>query len=211
MTAPPWHLTGEGFILLGRFAPSETHAPDALQDRFRGGFGALMLVDYQTSAVGPYQELLYIPGSFEVNGRNTPSITRIWVTSQASVDAGRANWAIPKGLCTSTWEDLGDRRRRIAFFRDGQPLARFTLRTGRLSLPTTTALLPRSLRTLVQRADRAWVYTTPSASARVGLATLESIETDPRVLPGVETWVPRAVLHAKRFEMTFPEALEKPA
>jgi acetoacetate decarboxylase len=52
----------------------------------------------QTSGVGPYQELLFIPGLFHIDGRYTFSISKIYVSTEASVRSGIENWAIPKEL-----------------------------------------------------------------------------------------------------------------
>src|SRR5262245_61022490 len=96
---PPWRLTGSGYILLYRWFPRDFVAvqgqvPPALAGSFKGGASAVMVVNYENSEVGPYRELLFIPGLFERGF----SITRTYVSSQASVDSGRANWGIPKQL-----------------------------------------------------------------------------------------------------------------
>ena len=67
MDAPaPWSLTGQGFILFFRFsrAALDAEAPvrDPMRGRWLGGVGALMIVDYATSDVGPYREILLVPG-----------------------------------------------------------------------------------------------------------------------------------------------------
>jgi hypothetical protein len=63
---------------------------------FKGGVGAVMLVHYEKADCGPYDELLYIPGFFEHNGKNYMRITKIYVSTKESVEWGRRNWAIQK-------------------------------------------------------------------------------------------------------------------
>ncbi|KAL0572109.1 hypothetical protein V5O48_009862 [Marasmius crinis-equi] len=59
--------------------------------------GALMLVRYASTPVGPYDELIYIPGRWAyASGRNGLRITRLYVSTDASVFNGRTNWNIPK-------------------------------------------------------------------------------------------------------------------
>ncbi len=61
LSPPPWHLTGYGTVLL-------YHVPEKLnrengfmapyqEKGYRGWIGAVMMVDYHSSGVGPYREL----------------------------------------------------------------------------------------------------------------------------------------------------------
>ena len=98
----PWTLTGDGLMLFYRF-PREFvlengFVPPELCQSFVGGFGSVMLVDYQTSNVGPYRELLFIPGQFQFGSKRYYAITKIYVSTQISVENGRINWAIPKEI-----------------------------------------------------------------------------------------------------------------
>lgn len=62
----------------------------------------------QTSGVGPYRELLFIPGAFHINGRYTFSIPKIYVSTETSVNSGIKNWGIPKEVADFTVEDQAD-------------------------------------------------------------------------------------------------------
>jgi Acetoacetate decarboxylase (ADC) len=98
----PWSLRGQGHIFLYRFSRAflarESTMPASVRSSFVGGVGALMLVTYTHSDCGPYRELLLIPGSFRLQGKVRPSITRIVVSTEVSVVNGRKNWGIPKFL-----------------------------------------------------------------------------------------------------------------
>lgn len=106
---PPWNLKGTGIILIYKFSKDwvEKHGmlPSFLKDNFKGGLGYLMLVNYTESPVGPYKELLLIPGKFAP--KNKQSISKIYVSSEASTINGRANWGIPKDTLPFTWDTLG--------------------------------------------------------------------------------------------------------
>jgi hypothetical protein len=97
---PPWTLSGRGLILVYRLPKpwllEHGHIPAHLEPQFVGGLSALMLVDYAQSNCGAYRELLFVPGQFRSPDGNFWSISRIYVSSQASVDNGIANWGIPK-------------------------------------------------------------------------------------------------------------------
>ncbi|KAK7031012.1 hypothetical protein VNI00_013802 [Paramarasmius palmivorus] len=59
--------------------------------------GLIMIVRYSASPAGSYDELIYIPGRWVYKGgQDGFRITRIVVSTDASVYNGRINWNIPK-------------------------------------------------------------------------------------------------------------------
>ncbi|KAH9818014.1 hypothetical protein DFH28DRAFT_1123950 [Melampsora americana] len=69
---------------------------------FRGGTGTVQIIRYHSSPVGPYDELMIVPGNFnvpdELGGGCMSQITRIYVSSLQSVLNGRTHWNVPKNL-----------------------------------------------------------------------------------------------------------------
>ncbi|KAF2006776.1 hypothetical protein P154DRAFT_422340 [Amniculicola lignicola CBS 123094] len=74
---------------------------------FKGGLGIIMVVRYTSTPVGPYDEIIVLPGNFSIP--KTPSaplklpkkalrITRIYVSQRTTCYNGRVNWNIPKHL-----------------------------------------------------------------------------------------------------------------
>jgi len=58
-------------------------------------------VRYKSGPAGPYDELLFVPGNLKnptTDKKAALSVTRIYVSSLASVVNGRRNWNIPKHL-----------------------------------------------------------------------------------------------------------------
>jgi hypothetical protein len=102
LSPPPWHLTGNGLVLLYRVPEKLNRERGFLfpyqVNGYKGWVGAVMMVDYKTSGVGPYRELLYIPGLFSLAGKLTFSISKIFVSTLESVRSGQENWGIPKDL-----------------------------------------------------------------------------------------------------------------
>jgi hypothetical protein len=123
----PWvNMKAEGysFFSITRTSdvlPSSTYDPlerktafadPEVSGHFAGGLGTLMIVRYLESPCGPYDELVLFPGDYKVPVRNDGSqslrITRIYVSTAASVFNGRRNWNIPKRLANFTFVSRTD-------------------------------------------------------------------------------------------------------
>lgn len=111
----PWTLKAESYLLLlklnslphGLYDPLESAWAEESLGAFTGGLGAIMIVRYTSTPVGPYDELMLIPGNFSVpqptNGppripRKALRIARIYVSQRTTAYNGRLNWNIPKHL-----------------------------------------------------------------------------------------------------------------
>ncbi|QRW20727.1 hypothetical protein RhiXN_05716 [Rhizoctonia solani] len=91
---PPWTLQAEAWWILptiplpwhakelprGALDTGEIDKFQELQATFQGGLGTIQLIRYHSSPVGPYDELLYVPGQMNYK------------------IGGRRNWNIPKHL-----------------------------------------------------------------------------------------------------------------
>ena len=145
----PWQLRGEGYLFLYRFAKDwlleHGAIPPQLATQFVGGLGALMLVNYEFGTADPYQELLFIPGKFRWGRLTRHCISEIVVSTEQSVESGRANWAIPKRLAQFEWKKSGPRRTKIGMSEQGQAQFTAELRHQPIPLPMHTALLPMPL------------------------------------------------------------------
>ena len=214
VTAAPWVLRGEGWLLPFRLDVDAlrvaTHLPS---DRARQldplpGVGSLLvLVDYHASPVGPYHELLVVPGTLPfTDGRRYPTIDRIVVSSWPSTVSGRANWGIPKDVATFSWERGvdGARSDEVEVAVEGRRAARFRLRRPRLHLPGPLSPLPDGARTVGQRWEGSDHLTTLQGTGRIGRGRLLDAWVDPALVPPVVDGRPGPVLHVSRFELGFP-------
>jgi len=146
----PWTLSGTGVMIF--FPAHKKNVLDSAfigaenRESFRGGMGAVMLVHYENADCGPYDELLYIPGFFEHNNKTYIRITKIFVSSQASVEWGRRNWAIPKELADFEWRQ-GKKEWHIDVRqpKTGNSIYSVSLSPRFFSFPITTSLLPWKL------------------------------------------------------------------
>lgn len=188
---PPWSLSGRGYLLLLAPRRNEGGLPRGLhRSRRSGGFGALMIVEYLSSTVGPYREILYIPHGATARCRSSArerahllrghSISRIYVTSEVSRRSGAANWGIPKELGRITWRCSSPKLESILLEdRSGLPLLRVEIarRCALLpacSLPFSSRLLPH---TLIQRTPRGVLRTRIAVEGRARLAGRARMES----------------------------------
>lgn len=200
----PWTLTGSATVLLYRFpsawAVDQGWVSGELREQFIGGVGGVVLANYTASGVGPYGEALFIPGLFRVGGRPRFVITRIYVSTLASVDSGRANWGIPKEL--GDFEAAGDTFR-VAL--GPRPILDARVEALGPHLPADTAWLPAPFELGQVFGGRRFV-TRPSGRGAVRLARLRHFRADPDAFPDVAPFRPLFVARLTGFVLTFPEA-----
>ena len=206
----PWSLTGHGYIVLLKLPRDRTDlsawTPAELADAGPGGPGLLMYVDYRTSGVGPYRELLFMPGRFRHDGQQRWSITRILVSTEESVRAGRQNWGIPKEVAGFEVSPTDDGGESIRVTQDGVVLAELEFGPPGLRLPGGGSLLPAGLRRLVQFRDRQCFRFTPSAGGSIAWSVTRRLVTDGQRFPALGTENVLASCAAPDFRMNFPVA-----
>jgi hypothetical protein len=207
---PPWALRGRGYIFLYRFdrafIAENGQVPAGLMSEFRGGFGSVMLIDYTTSPVGPYRELLFIPGRFQFGRRRYYHITRIYVSTMVSVENGQENWGIPKAQADFEIEQVDERVQRFRVSHNGELFFQAETKAGLLRLPINTAINPFPARLLQRRErDGAWLSTEPYGGGTVSLVgTLNELTIDGAHFPDVTGYDPLAVIEVVTFRLNFP-------
>ncbi len=203
----PWQLKGSGYIIIYRFNPSfvERHGrvPDFLQGQFSGGFGSVMLVNYESSNAGPYGELLFIPGKFNHLGFKLNTISKIYVSTLDSVDNGWNNWGIPKEQAAFSFERQSSGHEHIQVALNGSRIAEFEISTHGPSFPVNTRLLPFPL---VQHNNNKYYYTQFTGSGKGKLARIRELFIDGEHFPDISLCKPWAVIKVEPFSITFPAA-----
>jgi hypothetical protein len=206
----PWNLRGHGFMLLYRFPPQFGNFHPQLSDDlpFLGGWGALMLVDYFESPVGPYHELLLIPGKYLFPRGGRYSISHIFVDSLLSTQSGRENWAIPKQMAHFSWEHYR-REDYLSVQVQGRVCFEARLHSGGPRFPLNTRLLPLQIG---QQDGPDWLFTQPQGHGKARLARLIDLRTDePDLLPDLTPFRPWLALKIENFRLCFPEPEIEPA
>lgn len=203
----PWNLKGKGYIFIYKFsrefAEKNGNVPEFLEGKFAGGLGAVMLVDYAESDAGPYGELLFIPGKFRFEGKKLDTISRIYVSTMESVVNGRANWGIPKEKADFKFENAGDRTEKATISVDGKIAAQFTIKSGKLTFPVSTKLMPFPL---VQEYEGKHFFTNFSGSGKGHFSKVTDIKINGELFPDISGCRPIAVVQVDPFNITFPVA-----
>lgn len=206
---PPWKLTGSGWVLLYRFDEDfvAPYLPGYLQGAFAGGVGAVMLVNYRTSPVGAYRELLFVPGVFKHGRRKYHAVTQIYVSTEASLVNGRENWGIPKQLADFEIEQIDDTTQQITVLQGDAPFFQAALQQGILRFPVNTLFVPGFLtpKLLQQRDDGQQLITAPRAAGVISpTATLEHTAAEPSLFPDVSAHKPLGIIEAVNVRLFFP-------
>lgn len=203
---PPWTLTGNGLVLVAHFPEAFVRQHGFLADYqqagYQGWLGTVMLVDYQSSGVGPYRELLFIPGLFKLGGRTTFSISKIYVSTQESVDNGIENWGIPKERAEFAITPNADGSTTYQVSRNGQPFFQVRVTRGSFRFPVSTKLLPGFQVAQQRRGDL--LLTAPTATGKGRFATLHDLTIDPAYFPDVRRGTRLATMAVEEFTMVFP-------
>ncbi len=211
----PWDLSGQGYIVAVRL-PREvleqgSFLPPGLRRVGRSRLAYLMFVDYSNSDVGPYHELLYIPGVLDFGRRRNLSISRIFVSSWASVVNGENNWGIPKDRCDFAVDYGADGVDRVACTAaDGTAFAELELQARGPRLPAPGHWVPRKLRTLSQlREGKVYSYA-PEARGHVRFARVRNWRFDARYFPDLARGEVVSAMKITDFRMIFPVAEVEP-
>ncbi|MFD2200287.1 acetoacetate decarboxylase family protein [Shivajiella indica] len=199
---PPWKLKGEGIIIVFRFHKKWVEENGLLNENqksnYNGGLGYVMLVNYRDSPVGPYKELLFIPGKFKPN--NFQSITKIFVDSDASTENGRFNWGIPKETVPIFWQKNG-KEETIGVGTEEEPVLFCKITSGGLPFPASTKLLPINL---FQELEGKEFYTRPSGHGWAKIAKIESLKINKDHFPDIGQIKPLFCFKINPFTMEFP-------
>jgi len=211
---PPWRLRGSGYLFLFTFEPWFLRnggflPPELVGEHFEGQLGALMLVDYRQSPVGPYRELLFAAGRNLRWRHHLFSIARIYVSTEASAAGGRENWAIPKQ--TAEFEVVQEKdAERVIVQRDRLAEVDLTVAPGRgLPVPALGFLAPPSWRTIVQFRDGQALATRLRGRGVLRPAKLLDFRTLPKAFPDVNKGEPVAGFHIEDFRLRFPAPVRR--
>ncbi|MFO8110269.1 MAG: acetoacetate decarboxylase family protein [Thermoplasmata archaeon] len=203
----PWELEGKGYIIIYKFnkvfVDKYCYVPEFLRGSFAGGFGSVMVVDYESSDAGPYGELLFMPGKFHHDDGKFNTITKIYVSTMESVVNGKENWGIPKELAAFNFKEVGENKDQIIVSREDEIIAKFLFSSYGLPFPLNTTLIPFHL---VQYHEGKYYYTDFKGKGTAQLSKMEGIVVNEQLFPDVSLFKPVLIIKVDPFSIEFPEA-----
>ncbi|GGJ34830.1 hypothetical protein GCM10008938_21250 [Deinococcus roseus] len=159
-----------------------------------------MLLDYASTPVGRYQELLFMPGMFSgQDNRNHLSITKIYVSTLESVVSGWHNWGIPKERA-----DFSFAADQVSAHLGEEHIADFYLRSEGPFVHLSARPIHPDLRTLLQMYGRQHMLTTISATGWARPARLMAFKGSSDLFPDLSHQRPIAGFEVKNFKLNFP-------
>jgi hypothetical protein len=211
----PWDLIGQGWVIALRLPPEaaarQAFVPAAMQGHIAGPVSLLVFADYARANCGPYHELLFIPGLGRFGkARRCPTVSRILVSTWASVVNGRANWGIPKDRADFDVRYGATRGNddRVLVSNASRKIAELRLATIPMtpSVPVYAGLVPKALRTLAQYHEGRVYRFAPQASGWCRPGRLLSWSFDAELFPDLVGARVLAAFKVSSFRMTFPVA-----
>lgn len=209
----PWKLAGKGYIFLFNFKKdfvlNNCFIDQDLRDKFISGFGAVMIVDYRSSNVGPYSELLIIPGKFKNKNKVKYTISKIYVSSYDSVYSGRHNWAIPKEYAEFKFEKLNEENNKnknvekIIVKKDGKEFFKVEIKNYLLKFPVSTIFLPFP----IFQINNHKIYYTKFNGYGIGyFCKIQDLEIDQNFFPNISNEKLLFSIKVEPFNIVFPKA-----
>ncbi|MCJ1251919.1 hypothetical protein MMC30_009157 [Trapelia coarctata] len=101
-----WYIPSSQPLPPFAYSPLEAKSAVLISSKPCGGLASVQVIRYSDSPVGPYDEMLVCPGTFEYevvdNGqkvvRKNTRVSRIYVSQKVTCYNGRKTWNIPKHL-----------------------------------------------------------------------------------------------------------------
>jgi hypothetical protein len=145
----PWLLRGDAFVVFTT-SSTETNLSDAgipheLRGIYHNLFNVMLVADCRESPVGPYRELLYVPGRFRFSFDDERlSVTRSYISTQAGAMNRRANWNVPSKLSEISIRSDHPDHAAFSVGRDG--FAAFSFELFGPELPINGKVIPEAFR-----------------------------------------------------------------
>ncbi|MGE5605223.1 MAG: acetoacetate decarboxylase family protein [Bacteroidota bacterium] len=207
LVAAPWNLTGDGYIMSFKFPANFIDGNCFLsaeqKKAYAGGTGCIMLANYQSSNVGPYSELLFIPGKFNYHRKKLYTVSKIYVSTEASLRNGRNNWGLPKELATFSFTKDGNNIEKIKITHEGAPIMDIVIQASGLPLPVNTCLTPYPL---IQEWDGKTYFINFKGRGTGRFGQILKVDVNQKYFPNFAFFKHVAIIKVSNFKLTFPPA-----
>lgn len=206
----PWRLAGDAYVVALKMPEEvldgQSFVPESLRGCRLGSYSRMMYVDYRSSPVGPYRELLFDPGKFMFDRRSCRTISRIFVSTPESVVNGAENWGIPKTIAEFETTTLPNGWERITVSAEGTVFAELTFSTVRFGFPFSDRWLPARFRTTAQHYREQCYFYAPITRATMKIGRLRKSKIDSRMFPDISRGKFALCVRLEDFRMWIPAA-----
>ena len=205
----PWYLKGQGYVMVVQLPTqvldNESFIEPSLKSTRRGHLAYIAFADYESSDVGAYHELLYIGGTLKFDQKRHLSISKIYVSTQDSIDNGQKNWGIPKEMAQFEVQYGADNHDTVKLSTpSGNTIAQFSFSHHLFKFPVNTKLAPTRLRTLAQDWQGQRFFFPLQAQGYVKPALLKACYVDKRYFTDLNQGHVIACFKVTDFSMVFP-------
>jgi len=203
-----YEFKGNGYVLFYRFDEEfirlETFLPESLKNNYCRGIGAVLYMNYTKSEIGPYEELLFIPGKFYYRGKKNHFISKAYVSTEEAAKFGYENWFIPKEKAVFSREPLKNHIENISTCIENEEVASFEIKRGKIRFRLgTSKYLSFSL---MQLNGEEPVKLNYSGTVTANFAKLTSIRIRPAFFPNIAKFTSLAVFKMRNFTLRLPKA-----
>jgi len=206
----PWRLAGDAYVVDLRMPEEildrQCFVPESLKDRRLGNSSRMIYVDYKSSPVGPYRELLFNPPKFRFDRKPCRTISRIFVSTPESVVNGVENWGIPKAIAEFESKTLTHGWERVAVSVEGTVFAELTFSTVRFGFPFSDRWLPARFRTMAQHYQGRSYFYAPTTRATMKMGRLRESKIDSKMFPDISRGKITLCVRLENFRMWIPAA-----
>ena len=206
----PWRLGGDAYVVELKMPEEvldrECFVPESLKDRRLGTSSRMIYVDYKSSPVGPYRELLFNPPKFRFDRGPCRTISKIFVSTPESVVNGVENWGIPKTMAQFESQTLANGWERIAVSVEGTVFAELTFSAVRFGLPYSDRWLPARFRTMAQVYQGRSYFYAPTTRTMMKMGRLRECKIDSKMFPDISKGKVTLCVRLEGFRMWIPAA-----
>lgn len=201
----PWELEGEGYIIpfFNTNPIKNKGLIRSLREKQKSKVGFIIIVRYSKSNVGPYDEILFVPGKVKFMNKLFYTISNIFVSTKKSVVNGKKNWGIPKKLAKFKFEKSSSCTDRVIIKKEDKIFLDIVLKHSKIKFPISTNFFNTSLLHVYEKKT---YITKFSAKGSFRFARISSIKQFGKVFPIFKECKPRVVFKVEKIKLKFSEA-----
>lgn len=205
-----WKLTGEGYMMFFKF-PKEYllengYLTKADEDSFIGGASCIIIANYQTSPVGPYCELLFLPGKVKYQGKKMYTVSKAYVSSEASCECGINHWGIPKEMASFNIIKKDNDLEYIKVTHNHELILDIAIKASGVAFPLNSLFLPNQIR---QEHDEHTYLTKIKGKGWGKMAQNLKVDVNPKLFPHFAFYKHLSIIHVSNFNLKLPVAKVK--